>query len=128
MKKILLLFLAVSLTFISCEEEENYDADNIVGSWECSRIEIDGVYNELSSSLAQILMPEYNFNEDGSGAETNIFGTYDFTWDLGTDKVLTISTDSDSDTYQLEKLTDSEFVYKSTSDDDEELEVTYKKQ
>jgi hypothetical protein len=129
MKKILFLLLAVSLAFVSCDkdDEDVFDADNIIGSWASSRVEINGVYEATSSALMQALLSEYTFNEDGTGVETTIFGGYDMTWTLTTAKVLTISTDSYSDTYTLEEFTDSKYVYKSIDENDTELTVTYTK-
>jgi hypothetical protein len=129
MKKILLLLLAVSLAFVSCDkdDEDIFDVDNIIGSWASSRVEVNGVYEATASALLQIFLPEYTFNEDGTGTGTNFIGTYDITWTLTTAKILTISTDSDSDVYTLEELTDSEFVYKSKTEDGTDQTVTYTK-
>ncbi len=129
MKKILFLFLALSLAFASCDKEDEnvFDADNIIGSWSSSRVEVNGVYEVTASALLQALLPEYTFNEDGTGTETNIFGAIDITWTLTTAKILTISTDSDSNTYTLEEFTDSKFVYKSVDEEDTELTITYTK-
>jgi len=129
MRKILLLLLAVTFAFASCDKDDEnvFDVDNMIGSWESSRVEVNGVYEEFSSSLYVAFLPEYTFNEDGTGTETNIFGAYDFTWTLTEAKVLTISTESDVDTYTLEEFTDSKFVYKTIEEDDTELTVTYTK-
>ncbi|MCK5028070.1 MAG: hypothetical protein KAR57_00445 [Bacteroidales bacterium] len=129
MKKLLFLFLAISIAFVSCDKEDEnvFDADNIIGSWECSRVEVNGVYEATASAFMQALLSEYTFNEDGSGTETILSIPIDITWTLTTAKVLTISTDSDVDIYNLEEFTDSKFVYKSIDENDTELTVTYTK-
>lgn len=129
MKKILFLFLAISLAFVSCDKDDdvNFDTDNIIGSWESSRVEINGVYEATASALMQAFLPEYTFNADGSGTETTIFGAIDITWTLTEAKVLTISYDSDVDIFDLEELTSSKFVYTEVDEEDDEIKCTYTK-
>lgn len=117
------------MAFASCDKEDEYvfDTDDIIGSWECSRVEINDVYEATSSALMQTLLSQYTFNENGAGTETTIFGTYDITWTFTESKVLTISTDSYSDTYTLEEFTVSKYVYKSIDENDNKLTVTYTK-
>ena len=129
MKKFLFLFLAVSLAFVSCDkdDEDDFDTDNIIGSWECSRVEINDVYDETASATMSVLKPKYTFNEDGTGTETNLFGSNDITWTLTTAKVLTINHGSDPDNYTLDELNSSKFVYSTTDDNSTTLKVTYSK-
>jgi len=128
MKKLLILFLAISLAFVSCDKDEiDFDTDNIIGSWASSRVEVNGVYEATASALLQAFLPEYTFNEDGTGTETTIFGNIDITWTLTEAKALTISTNSDSDTYTLEELTSTKFIYKDVDEEDTELTITYTK-
>ncbi len=128
MKKLLFLFLAISISFLSCnKDDDDFDTNNIIGSWEASRVEVNGVYEEIASAVTIVFLPEYTFNVGGTGSEKNIGGTFEFTWTLTEAKVLTISNDTYVEIFDLEELTSSKFVYKEIDDDDDEITYTYTK-
>ena len=111
------LFVAVlCLGFVSCSDDDDYEENDIIGSW--SIIEIydkwkeDGNEEEEDTDTYEEGKWIYTFNNDGTGTEVEYDGNHiyrdNFTWSLKSGNTLTLifpdGSYSDSFTFTIRSL------------------------